>query len=91
MPDNVRPIAVRAEHVVAAREGLRLAKILGACAIALRYLTYGLASAKAASAMREPEVENFFTTLIMRVAPKSYAQANAEVVVTRKFLENFSG
>ncbi|CAN0606731.1 unnamed protein product [Ectocarpus sp. 12 AP-2014] len=27
----------------------------------------------------------------MRVAPKSYAQANGEVVVTRRFLENFSG
>lgn len=41
--------------------------------------------------MREPSVEDFFTRLIMRVAPKSYAQANAEVVVTRRFLENFSG
>lgn len=41
--------------------------------------------------MAEPEVEDFFTRLIMRVAPKSYAQANGEVVVTRRFLENFSG
>lgn len=56
-----------------------------------RYLTYGLATARAATAMREPEVEDYFTRLIMRVAPKSYAQANAEVVVTRRFLENFSG
>lgn len=41
--------------------------------------------------MAVPEVEEFFTRLIMRVAPKSYAQANGEVVVTRRFLENFSG
>lgn len=41
--------------------------------------------------MTVPEVEDFFTRLIMRVAPKSYAQANGEVVVTRRFLENFSG
>lgn len=41
--------------------------------------------------MAVPEVEDFFTRLIMRVAPKSYTQANGEVVVTRRFLENFSG
>lgn len=56
-----------------------------------RYLTYGLVSAKAAAAMREPEVEAFFARLIQRVAPKSYAQALGEVTVTRRFLENFSG
>ncbi|CAM9996331.1 unnamed protein product, partial [Hapterophycus canaliculatus] len=55
-----------------------------------RYLTYGSATAKAAAVMAVPEVEDFFTRLIMRVAPKSYAQANGEVVVTRRFLENFS-
>lgn len=56
-----------------------------------RYLTYGSATAKAAALMAEPEVEHFMTRLIMRVAPKSYAQAKGEVVVTRRFLENFSG
>ncbi|CAM9843610.1 unnamed protein product [Pylaiella littoralis] len=56
-----------------------------------RYLTYGSATAKAATFMAVPEVEDFFTRLIMRVAPKSYPQANGEVVVTRRFLENFSG
>ncbi|CBJ33088.1 Aldehyde Dehydrogenase [Ectocarpus siliculosus] len=56
-----------------------------------RYLAYGSATAKAAALMAVPEVEDFFTRLIMRVAPKSYAQANGEVVVTRRFLENFSG
>jgi 1-pyrroline-5-carboxylate dehydrogenase len=41
--------------------------------------------------MRKPEVADFFARLIQRVAPKSYAQAMAEVVVTRKFYENFCG
>lgn len=63
-----------------------------ACSYAkFRYLTYGSATAKAAALMAVPEVEDFFTKLIMRVAPKSYSQANGEVVVTRRFLENFSG
>ncbi len=37
------------------------------------------------------QVEHFFARLIQRVSPKSLPQARAEVVVTRKFLENFSG
>lgn len=37
------------------------------------------------------QVVDFFTRLVQRVSPKSYAQALAEVVVTRRFLENFSG
>lgn len=57
----------------------------------LRYLEYGSVTAKAAALMATPEVENFLSRLIMRVAPKSYAQAMGEVVVTRRFLENFSG
>ena len=36
-------------------------------------------------------MEDYFTKLIQRVAPKHDAQARAEVVVTRRFLENFSG
>lgn len=56
-----------------------------------RYLAYGAVCAKASAEMRDPAVENFFTRLIQRVAPKSYAQAQAEVVVSRRFLENFSG
>ena len=51
----------------------------------------GLACAKAAAEMREPHVEDFFTKLIQRTAPKSDAQARGETVVTRRFLENFSG
>lgn len=56
-----------------------------------RYLEYGAISLKAANMMAVPEVEHFFTRLIQRVSPKSYGQAQGEVVVTRKFLENFGG
>lgn len=56
-----------------------------------RYLMYGEISAKVAEEMRKQEVANFFTRLIQRVAPKSYAQALGEVTVTRRFFENFSG
>jgi 1-pyrroline-5-carboxylate dehydrogenase len=56
-----------------------------------RYLMLGEVSKKAAAALGDPSVERFFTRLIQRVSPKSIAQAKGEVVVTRKFLENFSG
>ncbi|KDD74557.1 aldehyde dehydrogenase, partial [Helicosporidium sp. ATCC 50920] len=56
-----------------------------------RYLLYGRVAAEAAARMREPEVEEHFVRLIQRVVPKSTAQAQAEVRVTRAFLENFSG
>ena len=56
-----------------------------------RYLLYGDVSHKAAALMREKSVEDYFTKLIQRVAPKSDAQARGEFVVTRKFLENFGG
>ncbi|XP_062170068.1 probable aldehyde dehydrogenase isoform X1 [Alnus glutinosa] len=56
-----------------------------------RYLLFGDISAKAAHMLSLPKVSDFFTRLIQRVAPKSYQQALGEVVVTQKFLENFSG
>jgi 1-pyrroline-5-carboxylate dehydrogenase len=56
-----------------------------------RYRLYGDISAKAAAALRDPEVSDFFTRCVQRVMPKSYAQAQGEVTVTRLFLENFSG
>ncbi|KAL8141940.1 hypothetical protein V2J09_014972 [Rumex salicifolius] len=56
-----------------------------------RYLLYGDITAKAARLLGQPEVTNFFARLIQRVSPKSYQQAQGEVVVTQKFLENFSG
>jgi 1-pyrroline-5-carboxylate dehydrogenase len=56
-----------------------------------RYVMYGDISAKVAQHLRQPEVLEFFARLIQRVAPKSRLQAIAEVEVTRKFFENFSG
>ncbi|XP_002968656.2 probable aldehyde dehydrogenase [Selaginella moellendorffii] len=56
-----------------------------------RYLLYGDISARAASSLKHREVGHFFARLIQRVSPKSYQQAQAEVTVTQKFLENFSG
>ena len=52
---------------------------------------YGDIFAKAASRMREPEVEEYFIKAIQRVMPKSYAQAKGEYVVTRRMIENFGG
>ncbi len=52
---------------------------------------YGDVSAKAAAELRDKDVAHFFAQLIQRVVPKSFAQAMAEVTVTRKFLENFAG
>ena len=56
-----------------------------------RYLKYGDVTMKLAEALRDASNVEYFAKLIQRVAPKSYAQAEAEVVVTRKFLENFTG
>ncbi|GAX84814.1 hypothetical protein CEUSTIGMA_g12235.t1 [Chlamydomonas eustigma] len=56
-----------------------------------RYVMLGDVSAKVATEMRKPEVADFFARLIQRVAPKSYPQALGELVVTRKFFENFGG
>jgi 1-pyrroline-5-carboxylate dehydrogenase len=46
---------------------------------------------KAAVAMREPEIEEFFIKAIQRVCPKSYIQAKGEVVVTRQLFETMGG
>ena len=56
-----------------------------------RYVLMGKVSQRAAERLEDPEVEHFFARLIQRVCPKSYAQAVAEVRVTRQFLYNFSG
>lgn len=47
--------------------------------------------ARVAQEFRNPEVTEFFSRLIQRVAPKHFAQAKGEVDVVRKFFENFSG
>lgn len=56
-----------------------------------RYLLYGDISTKAAQMLSQPQVSDFFAKLIQRVSPKSYQQAQVEVIVTQKFLENFCG
>ncbi|CAM8972723.1 hypothetical protein QQ045_030421 [Rhodiola kirilowii] len=56
-----------------------------------RYLLLGDVTARAAHMLSLPKVSDFFTRLIQRVAPKSYKQAEGEVYVTQKFLENFCG
>jgi 1-pyrroline-5-carboxylate dehydrogenase len=56
-----------------------------------RYLMLGMVCAKAAALLAEPEIEHYFTKLIQRVMPKEYNQCRGEVIVTRIFLENFSG
>ena len=55
-----------------------------------RYNMLGDVSNRAAEEMGKPDVEDYFVRLIQRVAPKSRAQALAEVTVTRRFLANFS-
>ena len=56
-----------------------------------RYLMLGEVCAKASEIMRDKQVEEFFWRLIQRVMPKSKKQCLGEVIVTRVFLENFSG
>ena len=56
-----------------------------------RYAMYGAVTARAAAEMAKPEVEQFFAKLVQRTSPKSLPQATAEVVVTRRFMENFGG
>lgn len=56
-----------------------------------RYVMYGEISYKAALALSTPQVEDYFTRLIMRVMPKSDFQARGEVQVVAQFLKNFSG
>ncbi|GAQ87509.1 delta-1-pyrroline-5-carboxylate dehydrogenase 1 protein [Klebsormidium nitens] len=56
-----------------------------------RYVAYGAISARVAAMLREDATAHFFARLIQRVSPKSLPQALGEVVVTRKFFENFSG
>ena len=56
-----------------------------------RYLMYGQVTAKAAQALDDKDVNEFFVKCIQRVMPKSYQQAKAEVDITKQFLYNFSG
>ena len=46
---------------------------------------------KTAEVLHDPEVFQYFVSLIQKAVPKSHAQAAACVRVTRTFFENFSG
>eukprot|EP00923_Selenidium_pygospionis_P014229 GHVN01024449.1.p1 GENE.GHVN01024449.1~~GHVN01024449.1.p1 ORF type:complete len:584 (+),score=89.82 GHVN01024449.1:88-1839(+) len=56
-----------------------------------RFRIYGKVFHTAAALLHNEEVINFFSRLIQRTMPKSYAQALAEMQVIRAFLENYSG
>jgi 1-pyrroline-5-carboxylate dehydrogenase len=56
-----------------------------------RYVMLGRVCAKAAAMMATDEVADFFSQLIQRVMPKSWAQCAGEYHVTRVFMENFAG
>jgi 1-pyrroline-5-carboxylate dehydrogenase len=56
-----------------------------------RYVMYGDIFFKIAAELRKKEVEQFFVRLVQRVMPKSDVQSLGEVVVTRRFFENFAG
>jgi len=61
------------------------------CKNPLRYVALGAVCARAAALLSEESVADYFTRLIQRVMPKSWAQCRNEVTVTRVFLENFAG
>jgi len=54
-------------------------------------LLYGNVCKKAAYLLDDEKISDFFVRLMQRVIPKSYAQCMGELVVTKKFLENFAG
>lgn len=56
-----------------------------------RYVHLGKVCARSAALLAEEDVEAYFAKLIQRVMPKSWQQCLNEVIVTRVFLENFSG
>lgn len=56
-----------------------------------RYIMLGKVSAKAAEALTQDDIADYFALLIQRVMPKSYAQCMGEVTVTRDFFYNFAG
>jgi len=56
-----------------------------------RYVYLGEVCARSAALLGSKAVEDYFVKLIQRVMPKSRQQCLNEVIVTRKFLENFAG
>ena len=56
-----------------------------------RYKMLADVSLRAADALRDPATFSFFSKLVQRTSPKSDAQADAEVRISRQFLDNFTG
>jgi 1-pyrroline-5-carboxylate dehydrogenase len=56
-----------------------------------RYVMLGKVCAAAAALLAQHAVQDYFTKLIQRVMPKDWQQCQGEVLITRVFLENFSG
>jgi len=56
-----------------------------------RYLMYGDICRKMCEVMYDPEVLEHMTRCLMRAVPKSHQQAQAEILVTMKFVENYCG
>ena len=56
-----------------------------------RYVHLGSVCARSAALLAQDDVAAYFAKLIQRVMPKSWQQCLNEVIVTRVFLENFSG
>jgi 1-pyrroline-5-carboxylate dehydrogenase len=56
-----------------------------------RYVQLGDVCARAAALLADDQVADYFTRLIQRVMPKSWAQCRNEMTVTRIFLENVAG
>ena len=56
-----------------------------------RYNMYAEICHKAAVALDDPAVEDFFIKCIQRVVPKSRVQAYNEVAISRTFLKSFAG
>ena len=56
-----------------------------------RYNLYGDICTQAVIQLHKVEVQEFIIKLIQRVTPKSYGQARGELMISRRFLENFCG
>jgi 1-pyrroline-5-carboxylate dehydrogenase len=56
-----------------------------------RYVELGQAMFKCGEALDTPEINHFFTRLIQRCVPKSWAQCNGELKITSAFIKTFAG
>ena len=55
-----------------------------------RYSMLGEVMANGARELHKPDVKEYFSRLIQRVVPKSWAQCQGEPTVVRKWMENYS-